>query len=91
MRAANEEIKREASQNEYLEMTVPYHFSSLARSLGQNLKIGDAVRLAGLADKYELVGIYRRRNSVRVKAVGRTDQMYLPWWHIRPWKEETEK
>lgn len=73
------------------ELTVSYHFSSAARAVGQGLRIGDYVGVLGLDDKYELMDIFRRRNSVRVRAIGRTDQLYLPWRHVRPWKEESPK
>jgi len=79
------------AKGQFVEMTVPFWFNSVARIIGQNLKIGDFVRLSGLDHKYELVGIFRRRNSVRVRAIGRTDQLYLPWWHVRPWQEESPK
>ena len=88
MRAANEGT---SAKEQYVEMTIPFYFSSLARAIGQNLKVGDFVRLTGLDDKFELVGIYRRRNSVRVRAIGQIDQLYLPWWDVRPWKEESPK
>jgi hypothetical protein len=88
MKAENDEP---SAKGEYVEMTIPYYFSSLARAIGLNLKIGDLVRLPGMNDKYELIAIIRRRNSVRVRAIGRTDQLYLPWWHVRPWKEEYSK
>lgn len=77
------------AQEQFVEMAVPFHFSSAARAIGQNLKIGDFVQFPGLNHKYELVSIHRRRNSVRVRAIGRTDQLYLPWWHVRPWGEES--
>lgn len=83
--------KERGAKEEFVEMTVPFWFSSVARTVGLDLKVGDFVRLSGLDDKYELVGIYRRRNSVRVRAIGRSDQQYLPWWHVRgPWEEETD-
>jgi len=86
MRAEENEI---GTKEQFVELAVPFHFSSAARTIGQNLKIGDLVTLPGLDDKFELVGIFRRRNSVRVRAVGLTDQLYLPWWDVRPWEEES--
>lgn len=80
-----------SAKEQYVEMTVPFYFSPSARAVGLNLRVGDFVRLSGLNDKYELVGIYRRRNSVRVRAVGQIDQIYIPWWHVRPWQEESSK
>jgi hypothetical protein len=94
-RSEEEEQEMRAEENEigakaqFVEMAVPFYFSSVARSIGNHLRVGDFVRLSGLSDKYELVGIFRRRNSVRVRAIGRNDQLYLPWWHVRPWEEES--
>ena len=65
MRAEENEIGAKA---QYVEMTIPFWFSSVARAVGLNLRVGDFVRLSGLDDKFELVGIYRRKNSVRVRA-----------------------
>lgn len=84
MRAKDEEW----SPRERFQDTIPYYFSSPARERGENLRVGDFVRLSGLDDKFEVVGICRRRNSVRVRAIDRTDQMYLPMYHVRPWKVE---
>jgi hypothetical protein len=86
MRAANEGT---SAKEQFVELAVPFHFSSAARAIGQDLRVGDFVRLSGLEDKCELVGIFRRRNSVRVRALGLTDQLYLPWWDVRPWEEES--
>jgi hypothetical protein len=88
MRAENSEP---GAKEQYVEMTIPFYFSPSARAVGLNLKVGDFVRLPGLDDKFELVGIYQRSNSVRVRAVGQIDQLYIPWWHVRPWQEESLK
>ena len=72
-------------------MTIPYYFTSEARACGESLEIGDYVRLIGLDDKYVLVAIIWRRGSVRIRRIGRTDQLYLPWYHIRPWDEDPLK
>ena len=77
------------AEKQFVEMAVPFYFSSAARAIGQDLKIGGFVRLPGLDHKYELISIHRRRNSVRVRAIGFTDQLYLPWWDVHPWEEES--
>jgi hypothetical protein len=87
MRATDEKPE---PKKRFLELTIPFHFSTAARASRRNLEVGDFVRLRGLDgedDKYELVSIHRRRNSVRVKRIGSTDQLYLPWWHVKPWNE----
>jgi hypothetical protein len=88
MRAEND---AHGARGQFVEMTIPFWFSSAARAIGQNLKIGDFVRLSGLDDKYELISIHRRRNSVRVRRLGRSEQLYLSWWHVRPWREESPR
>ncbi|MGO9570405.1 MAG: hypothetical protein ACLP5H_22970 [Desulfomonilaceae bacterium] len=88
MRATDEGT---SAKEQFIEMTIPFWFSSVARAVGLSLKIGDFVSLSGLKDKFELVGIYRRRNSVRVRRIGQIDQLYIPWWHVEPWEEEAPK
>ncbi len=82
-------LDKQMSTQGHQEKTVPYHFSTLARALVQDLKVGDYVRLPGSSDKYELVAIFLRRESVRVRAIGCNDQLYLPMRHVRPWEEES--
>ncbi len=74
---------REKSQ----ELTVPYWFSSAARLKRQNLIIGDFVTVRGLDKKFELVDVFPRFGSCRVRAVAETESLLMPWAYVSPWKE----
>src|SRR5271157_3332896 len=65
----------------------PYWFTSVARKKNQDLQVGDYVRLLGTNQKYELMDIYWDGN-VRVRAVGSTESLGLPWRYVSPWKED---
>jgi hypothetical protein len=74
---------------EFLDLTIPYHFSSLARKRQEDLLIGDYVTVRGLGKdkKFELVDIYPQFGSCRVRAVGETSCLLMPWAYLSPWKE----
>ena len=76
------------SSEQFLELTIPYWFSSLARDNNENLQIGDYVRVTGLNSKFELMEIFRRFGSVRVRRIGASDEMVFPWRYVTPWKKE---
>jgi hypothetical protein len=69
-----------------LDLTIPFHFSSIAREHGQGLQVGDYVRVRGLEKRYELVDIFSRFGSVRVREVGETACILMPWAYVSPWK-----
>ncbi len=66
----------------------PYWFTSRARERGDDLQVGDYVRVAGLEDKYELMHIFWEYGNVEVRAVGSDEFMGMPWKHIRPWRND---
>jgi hypothetical protein len=75
------------SPGEYLDLTLPYHFSHFARDHDMDLRIGDYVRVRGLSGKYELLDVFPRFGSCRVRAVGDTSCLLMPWAYVSPWKE----
>lgn len=82
-------ITRETSrlQEKSHELTVPYWFSSAARLRQKNLLVGDYVAVRGLEKRYELVDIFPRFGSVRVREDGETESLLIPWVYVSPWKE----
>ena len=70
-----------------LDLTIPYWFSSLARDNDEDLQIGDYVRVLGLNSKFELMEIFRRFGSVRVRRIGASDEMVFPWRYVTHWKD----
>jgi hypothetical protein len=89
-------IKRAAadSARQYLDLALPYHFSSIARKRGENLQVGDLVRIKGLQKhrRFQLMDIYPQYGWVRVREVGGTEvdgiELGMPWHHLAPWKKE---
>lgn len=77
-----------SSFRECSDPTIPFHFSSTAREEGQNLQIGDYIKVRGLDNRYELMDIFPRFGSVRVREVGRTEELLIPWHLVSPWKKE---
>ena len=65
----------------------PYWFTALARSRGEDVQVGDYVRLSGTDEKYELTGIFWEFGEVEVRVVGSEEFQGIPWKHIRPWEE----
>jgi hypothetical protein len=65
----------------------PYWFTGLARERGDDLQVGDYVRVLGLEQKYELTDIFWQYGDVQVRKVGATSYLGMPWKHIRPWEE----
>ena len=76
------------SSGQFLNLTIPYWFSSAARETEEDLQIGDYVRVIGLNSKFELMEIFRKFNSVRVRRIGASDEMVFPWDMVSPWKDE---
>ena len=65
------------TSGQFLELTIPYWFSSAAREAEEDLRVGDYVRVLGLNSKCELMEIFPKFNSVRVRRVGASDEMVL--------------
>jgi hypothetical protein len=61
----------------------PYWFTALARERGEDLQVGDYVRV-GTDEKYELMDVFWEYGEVRVRAVGSVESQVMPWRHIRP-------
>jgi len=86
-------IKRAASASpeRSLDLTIPYWFSSMARRRQENLLPGDYCTVRGLGKdkKFELVDVFPRFGSCRVRAVGvgETSCFLMPWVYVSPWKE----
>ena len=76
------------TSRESLDLTIPYWFSSAAHDNDEDLQIGDYVRVLGLNSKFELMEIFRKFNSVRVRRIGASDEMVFPWDMVSPWKKE---
>ncbi len=76
------------SGTQYLELAVPYYFSSLAREREQDIEIGDYVRVRSLDKRYELMGVFPKRSSVRVREGGSTEELVLPWHLVTPWSDK---
>jgi len=66
----------------------PYWFTALARSRGEDVQVGDYVRLSGTDEKYELTGIFWEFGEVEVRAVGSDEYLGMPWKHIQPWRND---
>lgn len=79
------------SPGEYLDLTLPYHFSHLARDHDMDLRIGDYVRVRGLSGKYELMDVFPRFGSCRVRAIGEIGCLLIPWAYVSPWRQTREK
>ena len=71
------------------ELATPYWFSSTARRRQADIQVGDYVRVRGLDKRYELMDIFPKHNSVRVREVGGTGELLIPWSAVTPWKRET--
>jgi hypothetical protein len=64
----------------------PYWFTARAKDRGEDLEIGDYVRLSfGQDEKYKLTEIFWEYGSVRVQQAGGTEGMVLPWRFVKPW------
>jgi hypothetical protein len=72
----------------YLDLTIPYYFSSVARHNGDDLRIGDQVRVRSLDNKFELVDIFPQESSVLVREVTGCEEAIIPWDIVTPWKKE---
>ena len=77
------------SRGEYLDLTLPYYFSDLARDYDMDLRIGDYCTVRGLGEdkKFELVDIFAQFGSCRVRRVGETTCLLIPWAYVSPWTE----
>jgi hypothetical protein len=75
---------------QYLDLTIPYWFSRTARLRQENLLPGDYVTVRGLEKekKFELIDIYPQFGSCRVRLVGETSCLLMPWAYLSPWKEK---
>ena len=80
--------RKVATTRQFQELTVPYHFSDLARRRGEHLEVSDYVTVRGLDRKYELVDIYPQFGSVRVREIGKVECLLLPWTYVTPWKNK---
>ena len=76
------------SGTQYVEPAVPYYFSALASEREQDIRVGDYVKVSGLGGKYELMGIFPRYGSVRVREVGVVGELLIRWSSVKPWKPE---
>ncbi len=81
------------SRGEYLDLTLPYHFSHLARDHDMDLRIGDYCTVLGLGEdkKFELVDVFPQFGSCRVREVGETTCLLMPWAYVSPWRETRGK
>jgi len=78
------------SSGEYLDLTIPYWFSSMARRRQENIQVSDYVKVRGLDNKYELLDVFPRFGSCRVRVIGETTCLLIPWAYVSPWKEAQE-
>ena len=76
------------SSRQYLDLTIPYWFSSMARRRQEDLQVSDYVRVRGLDKKYELIDIFPQFGSCRVRGVGEIECLLMPWAYVSPWKEK---
>jgi hypothetical protein len=87
-------IKRATADfsGQYLDLTVPYWFSSMARRRHENLQVGSYVAVRGLGKdkKFELVDVFPRFGSCRVRGIGKTECLLMPWAYVSPWKKAQE-
>jgi hypothetical protein len=74
-------------QEKSLDLAIPYWFSSAARLRQKNLLVGDYVTVRGLDKKFELEDVFPRFGSCRVREVGETESLLMPWGYVSPWKE----
>ena len=65
----------------------PYWFTSLAKVRGEDLQVGDYVRVVGLEGKHELTAIFWEFGEVEIRSVGSDEYQGMPWKHIRPWED----
>jgi hypothetical protein len=87
-------IKKAAadSSREYLDLTIPYWFSSMARRRQEDLQVSDYVRVRGLDKQFELIDIFPQFGSCRVREVGgETTCLLMPWAYVSPWRQTREK
>jgi len=75
---------------QYLDLTIPYYFSSLARERQEDLQVSDYVRVRGLDKEYEIIDIFPRFGSCRVRAIGEIECLLIPWAYVSPWKKAQE-
>jgi len=80
-----------AAPRQYLDLNLPYYFSDLARRRQEQLRIGDYVKVSGLGGKYEIMDIFPRSGSVRVREVGGRDEQTFPWSSVSPWKRRVNR
>lgn len=66
----------------------PYWFTALARDRGEDLQVGEYVRVAGTEDKYELTNIFWEFGEVEVRVVGADEYLGMPWKYVSPWRED---
>ncbi|MGB6066118.1 MAG: hypothetical protein WBG50_15060 [Desulfomonilaceae bacterium] len=87
-------IKRATADfsGQYLDLTVPYWFSSMARRRHENLQVGSYVTVQGLGEdqKFELVDVFPQFGSCRVRGIGKTECLLMPWAYVSPWKKAQE-
>ncbi|MGO9570477.1 MAG: hypothetical protein ACLP5H_23345 [Desulfomonilaceae bacterium] len=67
-----------------LDLTIPFYFSSLARQRQEDLQVGDYVCVSGLEGKYELMDIMWKYGSVRIRRIGHSESMTMPWIYVKP-------
>jgi hypothetical protein len=87
-------IKRAAAESarHYLDLALPYHFSSIALKRGENLECGDYVMIRGLQKnrKFQLMDIYPQYGWVRVRGADGIE-LGMPWHHLIPLKKKTTR
>jgi hypothetical protein len=85
-----DEARERASgtRKQYGELTVPYYFSSLASSRGEEIKVGNLVSLIGLSKPYRLTEVFGQFGLCRVHELDGPEGMVLPWRFIRPWRRK---
>jgi hypothetical protein len=77
-----------SATGQYLDLAIPYWFGRTARRRQENLLLGDYVSVRGLPDrKFELMEVFPKFGSVRVREVGHIESMTFPWDAVTPWKE----
>jgi hypothetical protein len=77
-----------ASPGQYLDLTIPYWFSSMARRRHEDLQVGDYVTVQGLGKdkKFELVDVFPQFGSCRVRAIGEIECLLIPWAYVSSWE-----
>jgi len=69
---------------------VPFYFSKIAKKVGKGISVGDYVCVPGLDRPFQVLRIWIRYGSVRVRDLTEDDdiQYLFPWDMIRPWEED---